>query len=298
MPWKLIKENRYLYIMFLLPFIYFILFKYGAMFGLLIGFQNFNVFAGIWHSEWVGFEYFRDFMSEPYFWKVVRNTVVINVLMLIFYFPTPIILALLINEVRHALFRKVVQSVSYMPHFLSTVVVCGMLVNLLSSDGMMNQLLTWLGMEKIPFLMRSDWFRTIYVASEIWQKVGWGSIIYLAALSGIDPSLYEAARMDGANRIKQIWHITIPGIAPVISILFLLTLGDMLSVGFEKILLLYTGPTYETADVISTYIYRRGLLGADFSYGTAVGFFQSVLALILVYGANAGARKLGSTSLW
>ncbi len=298
MPWKLIKENRYLYIMFLLPFIYFILFKYGAMFGLLIGFQDYNVFAGIWHSEWVGFEYFRDFMSEAYFWKVVRNTVVINVLMLLFYFPTPIILALLINEVRHALFRKFVQSVSYMPHFLSTVVVCGMLVNLLSSDGMMNQLLAWLGMEKIPFLMRADWFRTIYVASEIWQKVGWGSIIYLAALTGIDPHLYEAARMDGANRFKQIWHITLPSIAPVISILFLLTLGDMLSVGFEKILLLYTGPTYETADVISTYIYRRGLLGADFSYGTAVGFFQSVLALILVYCANAGARKLGSTSLW
>lgn len=298
MVWKQIKENRYLYVLFALPLLYFVIFKYGAMFGLLIAFQDYDVFKGIWHSRFIGLEHFQEFITDAYFWKVVRNTIVINLYMLLFYFPMPIILALMINEVRLTYFKKVVQSISYLPHFLSTVVVCGMLVNLLSTDGMINQIIAAFGGTKISFFMKPEWFRFIYVISEIWQKVGWGSIIYLAALSGIDPHLYEASRMDGANRFKQIWHISLPGIAPVISILFLLTLGELLSVGFEKILLLYTGPTYETADVISTYIYRRGLIGADFSYGTAVGLFQSVLALFLVYGANRGARKLGSTSLW
>ncbi|MEF2246037.1 ABC transporter permease [Paenibacillus sp. IITD108] len=298
MVWKQIKESRYLYVLFALPLLYFVIFKYGAMFGLLIAFQDYDVFKGIWHSRFIGLEHFREFITDAYFWKVVRNTIVINLYMLLFYFPMPIILALMINEVRLTYFKKVVQSISYLPHFLSTVVVCGMLVNLLSTDGMINQIIAAFGGTKISFFMKPEWFRFIYVISEIWQKVGWGSIIYLAALSGIDPHLYEASRMDGANRFKQIWHISLPGIAPVISILFLLTLGELLSVGFEKILLLYTGPTYETADVISTYIYRRGLIGADFSYGTAVGLFQSVLALFLVYGANRGARKLGSTSLW
>ncbi|MGI2293604.1 ABC transporter permease [Paenibacillus sp. GXUN7292] len=298
MVWKQIKESRYLYVLFALPLLYFVIFKYGAMFGLLIAFQDYDVFKGIWHSRFIGLEHFREFVTDAYFWKVVRNTIVINLYMLLFYFPMPIILALMINEVRLTYFKKVVQSISYLPHFLSTVVVCGMLVNLLSTDGMINQIIAAFGGTKISFFMKPEWFRFIYVISEIWQKVGWGSIIYLAALSGIDPHLYEASRMDGANRFKQIWHISLPGIAPVISILFLLTLGELLSVGFEKILLLYTGPTYETADVISTYIYRRGLIGADFSYGTAVGLFQSVLALFLVYGANRGARKLGSTSLW
>ncbi|QJD88186.1 sugar ABC transporter permease [Cohnella herbarum] len=295
---KQIKDNRYLFLMFALPFIYFIVFKYGPMFGLLIAFKDYNVMKGVFRSEWVGFHHFKQFIFDPYFWKLVRNTVVINVYMLVFYFPAPIILALLLNEIRKGMFKRFVQSVSYLPHFLSTVVVCGMIVNLLASDGIVNQVVQAFGGEHIPFLMLSDWFRTIYVSTEVWQKIGWGSIIYLAALAGVDPSLYESARLDGANRWKQVLHITLPGIAPVISILFLLTLGDILSIGYEKILLLYTGATYETADVISTYIYRRGVLGADFSYGTAVGLFQSIIAFVLIYGANKGAKRLGAASLW
>jgi putative aldouronate transport system permease protein len=284
--------------MFFLPLLYFLLFKYGPMFGLLIAFKDYNVFEGVLKSKWVGFAHFEEFLYDAYFWKLVRNTVLINVYMLIFYFPAPIILALLLNEVKSALFKKFVQSISYLPHFLSTVVVCGMLVNFLSTDGLINQLIAFFGGKKIQFLMLPEWFRTIYVSSEIWQRIGWGSIVYLAALTGIDPHLYEAARMDGANRWKQARHVTLPGIAPVISILFLLTLGEIMSVGFEKILLLYNGSTYETADVISTYVYRRGLLGADFSYGTAVGMFQSVIALVLIFLANQGARKAGAASLW
>jgi putative aldouronate transport system permease protein len=296
--WRLIKESKYLYALFTLPFIYFIVFKYGPMFGVLIAFKDYNVFEGVLQSEWVGFAHFKEFLYDEYFWKLIRNTFLINLYMLVFYFPLPIVLALLLNEVRRSVFKRFVQSVSYLPHFLSTVVLSGMIVNLLANQGLANHLIEALGGSRIPFLMLPEWFRTIYIASEIWQKVGWGSIIYLAALTGIDPHLYEAARMDGANRLKQAWHITLPGIAPVISILLLLTLGDIMSIGFEKILLLYTGSTYETADVISTYVYRRGLLGSDFSYGTAVGLFQSIIALILIYLANQGARKLGTTSLW
>jgi putative aldouronate transport system permease protein len=296
--WKMILDSKYLYLMFMLPFVYFLVFKYGPMFGLLIAFQDYNVFEGIWGSEWVGLIHFEEFIYDPYFWKIVYNTIVINVYMLIFYFPLPIVLALLLNEVKHAIFKRFVQSVSYLPHFLSTVVICGIVVNFLATDGLVNKLFAYMGREPVQYLMLADWFRTIYISSEIWQRIGWGSIIFLAALTGVDPHLYEAAKLDGANRLKQTWHITIPGIAPVISILFLLTLGEIMTIGFEKILLLYTGPTYETADVISTYVYRRGLLGADFSYGTAVGLFQSIIALVLIALANKTARKIGATSLW
>ena len=296
--WKQIKSSGYLYLIFLLPLVYFLIFKYGPMFGILIAFKDYNVFAGVSNSEWVGLKHFEKFIFEPYFWKLVRNTVLLNVYMLIFYFPAPIILALLLNEIRIIAFKRVVQSISYLPHFLSTVVIAGMLVNFLATDGLINQIIASLGFNKIQFLMMPEWFRTIYVSSEVWQKIGWGSIIYLAALSGVDPHLYEAAKMDGANRLKQAIHVTLPGISSVIMILFLLTLGDLMSIGFEKILLLYTGPTYETADVISTFVYRRGLLGADFSYGAAVGLFQSVISFLLIVGANYIARRLNATSLW
>lgn len=284
--------------MFAAPFIYFLIFKYGPMFGIVIAFEDYNVFDGVFGSKWVWFANFEQYIKDPYFWKLVRNTVMLNLYMLIFYFPTPIILALLLNEIRRTWFKKFVQSFSYLPHFLSTVVVCGMLVNFLATDGVVNRVIKGLGGHPIQFLMLPEWFRTIYVSSEIWQKIGWGSIIYLAALTGIEQNLYEAARMDGANRWKQMWHITLPSITPVISILFLLTLGEIMSVGYEKIILLYNGATYETADVISTFVYRRGLVGADFSYAAAVGLFQSVMALILIYLANTAARKAGATSLW
>ncbi|MCU6790595.1 MULTISPECIES: sugar ABC transporter permease [Paenibacillus] len=295
---KLIGQGKYLYAMLLLPAVYFIVFKYGSMFGLLIAFENYNFVKGVFGSEWVGLLHFRDFMSDPYFWKLVRNTVLLNVWMMVFYFPTPILLALLLNEARIGLFKKFAQTVSYLPHFLSTVVVCGMVINFLSNEGMINRLIGLVGLEPYSFLMDANWFRSIYIGSEIWQGIGWGSIIYLAALTAVDPQLYEAATMDGASRIQQIRHITLPGIASVITVMFLLNLGNVMSIGYEKILLLYTGPTYETADVISTYVYRRGLLGNDFSYATAVELFQSVIALCFVVLANRFARKVSETSLW
>jgi len=292
------KQSRTLYVMFLLPAVYFIIFHYIPILGNVIAFQDYNVFDGFLHSEWVGFEHFKNFLSDPYFWKLVRNTVLINIYLLIFYFPMPIIFALLLNELRFALFKRFVQSVTYLPHFLSTVVVVGMLVNFLAMDGMLNRFIEAIGFQQIPFLSKADWFRTIYVGSEMWQRTGWGTILYLAALSSIDPSLYEAAKMDGANRWHRMIYITLPALIPVITILFLLTLGEILSVGFEKILLLYNGSTYETADVIQTYVYRRGLLNSDFSYAAAVGLFQSILAFIAVIVANQATKKINGNGLF
>lgn len=295
---KHVRQSKWLYLMFLLPFVYFIVFKYGAMAWLVIAFENFNAFKGVFASDWVGLKWFKTFVSDPYFWNIVKNTIVLNLWMLVFCFPAPILLALMINEVKNKWFQKFTQTVSYLPYFLSTVVVCGFITNIVASDGLVNQILNMLGLEKISFLMEPQWFRPIYVISELWQSCGWGSIIYLAALAGVDQQLYEAAAIDGANKWRQLWHISIPGIASVISIQFLLTVGRLLTVGYEKIILLYNGATYETADVISTYVYRRGLIEANYSYGAAVSIFQAVIALILVITANRAARKIGQTSLW
>ncbi len=300
-PNKVLKElyrSRYLYLLLAAPIIYFILFKYFAMFWLVIAFKKYNAFIGLAKSEWVGFRYFIAFMNDPYFWNLLKNTVLLNLLMLVFYFPIPIILALMINDVNSTRFKKFTQSVTYLPYFLSTVVVCGFIFNLLAMDGPVNSLIRSLNGKPVAFMVQPDLFRPIYIMSEIWQFSGWGSIIYLAALTGVDPQLYEAASIDGASRWKQLLKISIPSIAPVISIQFLLTIGRLLSVGFEKILLLYNGATYSTADVISTYVYRRGLLNADYSYGAAISIFQAVIALTLVYFANSTSRRLGNTSLW
>ena len=293
-----VKKNKYLYLLFFLPFCYYIIFHYWPMYGIIIAFKDCNIVKGIIGSPWVGFEHFKKFLFDPYFWKLVRNTLLINIYGLIWSFPAPIILALLLNEVRNQKFKRFVQSVSYLPHFISTVVVCGMIVNFLSTDGLINNLLGSFGIKPIQFLMLPEWFRTIYIGSGIWQGVGWGSIIYLAALSAVDEELYEAAIIDGANRWKQLIHITIPSIKPTISVMLIMNLGRLMSIGFEKIILLYTGPTYETADVISTYVYRRGLLGSDFSYATAVSLFQSLVGLILLYSANRVSKSIGETSLW
>lgn len=295
---RIYADNKYLYLMLLLPIAYFVIFRYGPMMGLVIAFKKFNIMKGIWGSDWVGLRYFQEFVFDPYFWKLMRNTLVINIYMILFYFPAPILLALMLNEVKNMAFKKVAQTISYLPHFLSTVVVCGILVNFLSHEGLINQLLGKLGMEAFMFLYAPEWFRTIYVSSEIWQGVGWGSIIYLAALTAIDPQQYEAAMIDGANRWQRIRHVTLPGILPVITIMFLLNIGNIMSIGFEKILLLYTGATYETADVISTFVYRRGLLGNDFSFATAIELGQSVINLVLIVSANWIVRKTNGTSLW
>ncbi len=300
--WRYVRrqlyKNRYLYLMIALPVIYFVIFKYGAIAWLGIAFKNFNARAGFFGSKFVGLKYFKMFLQDPYFYKILRNTVLISLWCLIFYFPVPIILALLINEVRNKHAKKFVQTVTYMPYFVSTVVVCSLVMNIFATDGLVNQVASIFGGTSKTFMSDPAWFRPIYVISEIWQQAGWGSIIYIAALAGVDQQLYEAASIDGATRWQKVLHVSIPGIAPIISIQFLLTVGRMLTVGYEKILLLYTGSTYETADVISTYVYRRGLINANYSYGAAISIVQAILSLILISAANKAADKIGATSLW
>ena len=295
---KRLVDSKWLLLMFFLPLVYFIVFKYGAMAWLLLSFKKFKAKRTLLEMDWVGLKYFKDFLFDPYFWKLVRNTLVLNGLLLVFAFPIPILLALLINEHRSAAFRKSVQTISYMPYFVSTVAVCGLITTMLSSDGMITNLIKSLTGTSPSLLTSSTAFRAIFVVSEIWSTAGWGSIIYLAALTGLDPGLYEAAQIDGASRWKQVLHISLPGIAPVISIQLLLTIGRMLDIGYEKILLLYTGSTYETADVVSTFLYRRTLLTPDYSFGCAISLFQGVLSLLLVTVANQASKKIGETSLW
>lgn len=291
-------NHRYLYGMLLLPIAFYIIFCYWPMYGVTIAFRNYNLIKGVMGSPWVGMKYFNMYLADPYFWKLVRNTLVLNFYNLLFAFPAPIILALMLNELRNERYKKLVQSVSYLPHFISTVVVCGMVVNFLANDGLINDLLASLGFGRVQFMMKPSMFRSIYIASGIWQNIGWGSIIYLAAISGVDVQQYEAAIIDGAGRFRQMLNVTLPAIAPTVTVMLILAVGGMMSVGFEKILLLYNGSTYEVSDVIATYVYRRGIQGTDFSYATAVGLFQSVVSLGFLYGANKISSLIGESSLW
>ncbi|WP_371117280.1 ABC transporter permease [Paenibacillus sp. cl123] len=295
------KKHKALYLLMLPGILYYLIFKYAPMYGIIIAFQDYSVGRGILGSKFVGMKHFIEFFYvTPDAWKLIRNTVMLNVYDLLFHFPAPIVLAILFHELRISWFKRLVQSVSYMPHFLSTVVIAGIIVTFLSpSSGVINHaLVRAFGIEPILFLGEPGWFRTIYVGSEIWQKIGWGTILYLAAISGIDPTLYEAAKMDGANRFQQVRHITLVGMLPVMIVLFVLTLGNFMETGFQKILLLYNSMNYETSDVINTFVYRRGILDADFSFATAVGLFQSVIGLVLVVAANRIVRKYSETSLW
>jgi putative aldouronate transport system permease protein len=279
--------------------LYYTLFQYVPMYGALIAFKNFQITKGVWDSPWVGFKHFDDFFSSYYFWRLLKNTLLINVYQLLFGFPAPILFALLINEIARPTIKRIVQTITYLPHFISLIVICGILTQFVSREGLIVDLLVFMGMERTALLGHPEFFRTIYITSDIWQHIGWGSIIYLAAISGINPELYEAAKMDGANRFKQVLHITIPGIMPIIIILFILKMGHMMDVGFEKIILLYNPNTYITADVINTFVYRKGL-GAtfEFSYASAVGLFQSVINLLMLLFANWFSRKVNETSLW
>jgi putative aldouronate transport system permease protein len=291
-------RDRYLLLIFAVPLIYYLVFHYGPMYGVLIAFKDYRVAKGIWASPWVGFKHFANFLSDGYFWKLVRNTVLLNLLSILFGFPAPVLLALLLNEVGSYRYKRFVQTVSYLPHFISTVVVCGMIVNALSTDGPMNALLASVGMKKIPFMIRPEWFRFIYVSSGIWQGVGWGSIIYLAALTNVNPEIYEAAIIDGTNRLQRVVHVNLPCIMPTVTIMFILAVGSILGIAFEKVLLLQNAMTMETSDVIQTFVYRRGLLDVDFSFATAVGTFQSVIGLIFLSTTNYLSRHLGEVSLW
>jgi putative aldouronate transport system permease protein len=298
---RYLMKHKALYLLMLPGIIYYIVFKYVPMYGIIIAFQNYSIGKGMLGSKFVGLAHFVEFFyNTPDSWKLIRNTVLLNIYDLLFHFPTPVILALLLHEIKNKTFKRIVQSISYMPHFLSTVVIAGILVIFLSpSTGIVNILLhKAFGIEPTMFLGLPEWFRTIYISSEIWQKVGWGTILYLAAIAGIDPALYEAARMDGANRLQQIRHITLIGMIPVMTILFVLSLGHFMEIGFQKILLLYNPMNYETSDVINTFVYRRGVLNADFSFASAVGLFQSVIGFTLVVTANRLVKKYSQTSLW
>jgi len=298
--WRALVKHRALYLLMVPGIAFYIIFKYIPMYGVLIAFQEYRVTRGVWNSEWVGFKHFIHFFyNTPNAWNLIRNTLLLNIYEIIFHFPAPIVLAILLNELKSVIFKRLAQTISYMPHFLSTVVIVGMVVNFLSpQSGIINHMLAALGFERTMFMGDPDWFRTIYISSEIWQKLGWGTILYLAAIAGIDPTLYEAARIDGASRFQQVRHITFVGMVPVIVILFVLNLGNMMEIGYQKIILLYNPLVYETADVINTFVYRRGILRADFSFATAIGLFQSLIGFILVVLANRAARKYTETSLW
>ncbi|WP_028550832.1 ABC transporter permease [Paenibacillus sp. UNC451MF] len=298
--WQTARKHKALYLLMVPGILYYIIFKYVPMYGVIIAFQDYSMGRGIWGSKFVGLKHFVEFfVNTPDSWKLIRNTVLLNVYDLVFHFPAPVILAILFHELRNKWFKRFVQTVSYMPHFLSTVVIAGILVIFLSpTTGIMNFILKWFGHEPIMFLGLPEWFRTIYIGSEVWQKIGWGTILYLAAIAGIDPALYEAAKMDGANRLQQMRHITFVGMVPVMIILFVLNLGHFMEIGFQKIILLYNPLNYETSDVINTFVYRRGILDADFSFASAVGLFQSAIGLVLVVTANRIARKYSETSLW
>lgn len=288
-----------LYLIMLPGIAYFIIFKYLPMGGILVAFQDFSAFAGIRGSDWVGLEHFKNMFMDDEFYTVFRNTLLISLYKLVWGFPGPIILALMLNEVRHMLYKRSVQTLVYLPHFLSWVIMGGILINVLSpSSGIINQVLAMLGVEPIFFLGSPDWFRTVLVASDIWKEVGWGAIIYLAALSSIDPQVYEAAVVDGAGKWKQLIHITLPSLLGTIVILFVLRLGSVLDVGFEQIFVLYNPLVYHVADVIETYVYRTGITQGEFSFTTAVGLFKSVISFILVVAANQAAKKLGHEGLW
>ncbi len=295
---KDIRMHKGAYLIVLPVVVFYILFHYRPMYGLIIAFKNYSPAKGIMGSSWAGFKHFEDFLTNPYFWRLMRNTLTISLSNLIFSFPAPIILALLLNEIKNKAFLRGSQMIMYIPHFISLVVICGMIINFTDIDGVINDLLNVFGIERKAYLNYPQYFVPIYVISDIWQGIGWNSIIYMAALTGIDTSLYEAATIDGAGRWKQTLHVTIPGILPTIIIMLLMRIGNLLSVGYEKVILLYNPLTYETADIISTYVYRKGLLEQNYSFSTAVGLFNSIISFILLIGANTLSKRCGEGSLW
>ncbi len=292
------KLNYWLYLMIVPALAYYIIFQYGPMYGTIIAFKDYSPANGIWGSEWVGFANFRDFFDGLYFWRIFKNTVLLSVNTLIFEFPAPIILALLINELRNRTFKRWVQSITYMPYFISLIVICGLVKDFTNSGGLITQIVVWLGGTDTSMLQNPAYFRPIYVVSEIWQRFGWESIIYIAALSSIDQEQYEAARIDGAGRWRQMLNITLPGLLPTIMIMLILRLGNLFNLGFEKVILLYNSSIYDTADIISSYVYRKGLIEFNWSYGAAVGIFNSILNLVLLVAANYISRRVSQNSLW
>jgi putative aldouronate transport system permease protein len=298
-PLRKMARHWQLYFVILLPMAYLIIFKYIPMAGIVIAFKDYNVIKGIFGSEWVGLKYFRQFFDSPNFWLYMKNTLGISLYGLLLGFPAPIILALALNEVRNGLFKKSVQLVSYAPYFISTVIMVSIIiVNLTPNVGIVSKLFQMLGVENTNFMGIPSLFKSIYVWSDVWQHTGYGAIIYIAALAGVNPELYEAAKVDGASRIQKIINVDIPSLIPVSVILLILNLGNLMKLGFEKIYLMQNPLNLATSEVISTYVYKVGLLGSSFSFSSAIGVFNSVINLILLVGVNYIARKLSNNSLW
>lgn len=297
---KLIRRDHQLLVMSIPMIAFFFIFCYMPMYGVLMSFVNFKPRLGIFGSPFVGLKYFRQVFENPMFPRLLRNTILLGFYSILWGFPVPILFALAVNEMRGKRIKKIVQTISYMPYFISVVVIVGLLWNFLSpTTGVVNTVYTQMtGNEPIKFMTEPKYFRTLYIGSGIWQSFGWNSIIYLAALAGVDMELYDSARVDGANRFRQLIHITLPGIMHVVIIMLVLNMGSVMSVGFEKIILMYSEPTYEVADVISTYTYRRGIVSMDYSFGTAIGLFNSVSNMLFIIGANWASRRFTDTSLW
>jgi putative aldouronate transport system permease protein len=297
--WSEFKRDKYLYLLVLPGVLYFLIFKYYPMWGIVIAFQDYSPYLGVWKSTWVGLEHFVRFFTNPSFYLLFRNTMMISLLSLVFFFPLPIVLALCMNEVSNKYFKRVIQSVVYLPHFLSWVIIAGITFLLLSqTNGIINILLEYMGYTKIAFLTSESLFWGLLTGQNIWKDTGWGTIIFLAAITGIDSQLYEAAKIDGASRIKQMWHVTLPGIRNVIIILLILRLGHIMDVGFEQVFLMANGAVANVSDVFETYVYRNGIQQGQFSYTTAVGLFKSVIGLALVVWANWMAKRFGEEGVY
>ena len=295
----LLKRYWQLYLLLIPALAYIIIFNYMPMYGVQIAFKDFSPSRGIWGSMWVGAKHFQRFWRYPLFWNILRNTLGISLYQLGAGFPVPIFLAIMINEVQNRAYKKTVQMITYAPHFISMVVLCGMLVLFLNKNtGLINNIVAAMGGQRLDYLTAPQWFKSIYVFSGIWQNAGWGTIIYLAALSGVDPELVEAVKIDGANRLQKIWHIDVPAILPVIIILLIMQSGQIMSVGFEKVLLLQNPVNMFNSDVIATFVYRNGLLGAQYSFSSAIGLFNNLINLTLLVTVNTITRRLSQTSLW
>jgi putative aldouronate transport system permease protein len=292
-------RNKWLYIFLIPGFLYLLIFKYVPMAGMVIAFKELSLTKGVWDSDWVGWYHFQTLFQSSNFYRILKNSLLLSFYQIVWGFPAPILLALMLNEIRHMAFKRITQTILYIPHFISWVVLAGIVMNFLSpSTGIVNYILQSSGFDAIPFLLKPEYFRSIIVSAEVWKEVGWGTIIYFAAMSGIDPTLYESATIDGASRVRKMWHITLPGISATIVILLLLRLGNVLENGFEQIYLLYNPLTYLTGDVFETYTYRIGLQQARISYGTAVGMFKALVGFVLILLANSLSRRVSGKSIW
>lgn len=295
---KKVGKQKILIAMALPACILLFLFNYLPMYGALIAFKNYRIGSGILAGKWVGFKHFIDFFKNPYAWRLIKNTFILAIYSIIWSFPAPIILALLLNELKNPRYKKAVQTITYLPHFISSVIIVGMLKNFASENGLFNQLIAAMGGEKINFFMETSWFRTMFIGSALWQSIGWNSIVYLAALSNVDVQLYEAATIDGANRFHKLIYVTLPAIVPTVMVLLILQMGSVLNQDYQKVLLMYNSQTYEVADIITTYSYREGIEGARYSYSAAIGLLTSAVSAVLLITTNKISDKLTGESMW